>query len=438
MNRVWTEAELEILQRDRAAKVPIPMTAEKLGRPVPATYAKARAIGTLVQTHRKWDDESVARLRALISAHPPVTDKWIAEELGRTVTQIRWKLQDLGLIGVRDLSALARATAPKGRRLSDEGSSSHERHPPASAELRSQGLPSGAAATARTPLPAPAVIAPAVTAVWRDPVAEIAASLRRLETEFSTRLKDAIAETEAGMVRAAMEAIAAKSSIDQRLAEFGRRVAPSPAATIAEPSTPSREARGTDSVPQREHTPRKSDASGLKDDNPAKRERRPAQNSVKNLAGARKAGTSQPPAVCLNQAPPRLSAPTIVVLETPAVAIASPTKELTPGITSGRGGWKSVRKDSARGMVQGKARAQSAGRADAIDLAHAAQAAIQRFINERGVTKPAETGVQALVSRLQARGYIVVHDGAGWVIDRRQRLNNEFELAAFAEARGIS
>ena len=116
MNRVWTEEELDILRRDREAKVPVPVTAAKLGSPVPATYARARLIGTLVQPHQSWDEASVARLRELVCADPPMTDKRIAAELGRTVTQIRWKMQDLGLIGVRDLSKLAKITAAETAR----------------------------------------------------------------------------------------------------------------------------------------------------------------------------------------------------------------------------------------------------------------------------------------------------------------------------------
>ncbi|WP_457093383.1 hypothetical protein [Microvirga sp. P5_D2] len=87
-------------------------------------------------------------------------------------------------------------------------------------------------------------------------------------------------------------------------------------------------------------------------------------------------------------------------------------------------------------MAQAKAKATS--RSDAVDLAQATQAAIERFIVERGVTKTETNDTQALVSRLHARGYIVVQDGNGWIIDQRHRVDGEAALFAFAEARGIS
>jgi hypothetical protein len=89
-------------------------------------------------------------------------------------------------------------------------------------------------------------------------------------------------------------------------------------------------------------------------------------------------------------------------------------------------------------MAQAKAKAKPANRADAMDLAQAAQAAIERFIAERGVTRTETNGIQTIVSRLQARGYIVVRDGEGWVIDQRHRVEGEPALVAFAEARGIT
>ena len=63
---------------------------------------------------------------------------------------------------------------------------------------------------------------------------------------------------------------------------------------------------------------------------------------------------------------------------------------------------------------------------------------LERFIAERGVTKNESSGIQAVVSRLQARGYIVVRDESGWTIDQRHRVDSESALFAFAEARGIT
>jgi hypothetical protein len=128
--------------------------------------------------------------------------------------------------------------------------------------------------------------------------------------------------------------------------------------------------------------------------------------------------------------------PKIVVTEAPA-ALRPPEPDLSSAQTSGRGGWKSVRRDPARTLAQSKAKAKPANRADAVDLAQAAQAAIERFIAERGVTRNEAGGIQLVVSRLQARGYIVVRDDDGWTIDQRHRVDSEADLVAFAEARGI-
>jgi len=149
-------------------------------------------------------------------------------------------------------------------------------------------------------------------------------------------------------------------------------------------------------------------------------------------------GISRGAAPCPAPPPASPSVPKIVVTEAPAAI--RPAEETDPAASqvSGRGGWKSARRDPARALAQAKAKAKPANRADAVDLAQAAQAAIERFIAERGVTRTESGGIQAVVSRLQARGYIVVRDDAGWTIDQRHRVNSESELLAFAEARGIT
>ena len=88
--------------------------------------------------------------------------------------------------------------------------------------------------------------------------------------------------------------------------------------------------------------------------------------------------------------------------------------------------------------VAAQARGKATKRADAVDLAEAAQSAIERFIAERGITKTEADTSRLLVSRLQARGYIVVREDNGWVIDQRHRIASETDLVSFAEARGIS
>ncbi|WP_201831463.1 hypothetical protein [Microvirga zambiensis] len=457
MNRVWTEEELEILRRDREAKVPVPVTAAKLGRPVPATYARARLIGTLVQPHQSWDETSVARLRELVSADPPMTDKRIAAELGRTVTQIRWKMQDLGLIGVRDLSKLAKITAAETSR-------------PKTVRPQSDKPLQAMSATRVPPTPRPST-SHAVPAVPKaapaqpiNPHATLDDALKALEALFTEQLKNLVAESEAGMIRAARAAIAEKARIDQRLVVRVKRAAEAAArreseAKAAEAETKRQEAEARKA--EAEAKRKAAEAARLAREEKAREDKarivaKPIERPIERPKAAeprivaekprlveKKAvlpavqGVSQAAPARPAPAPAAPAAPKIVVTNAPAPA--RPTEpEAASGQTSGRGGWKSVRRDPARIMAQAKAKAKPANRADAIDLAQAAQSAIERFIAERGVTRTETNGLQSVVSRLQARGYIVVRDETGWTIDQRHRLDSESELFAFAEARGIT
>ncbi|MGO4523439.1 hypothetical protein AB4097_01095 [Microvirga sp. 2MCAF35] len=470
MNRVWTEEELEILRRDREAKVPVPVTAAKLGRPVPATYARARLIGTLVQPHQTWDEASVSRLRELVSADPPLTDKLIAAELGRTVTQIRWKMQDLGLIGVRDLSKLAKITAagmarPKAPQVHSAKPAVARAvvHKPLRPPVPERDAP---VIQAEMPAPSPAPIQRKVLPSI-DVQAVIVQAIKVLEASMAEHLKTIVAETESGMIRAARAAIAEKGRIDQRLVIRVKRSAEAAArrdaeAKKAEAEAKQRqmeswkagaEAKRTAPVTARqtyeEAPPQVREEKAREErtrEEKALRERvqpavpRPVQKpkeAAKKVVLPAVKGVSQIAPLRPAPQPVAPTVPKIVVTETPAAPrVEEP--ETTGGQTSGRGGWKSVRRDPARALAQAKAKAKPANRADAIDLAQAAQAAIERFIAERGVTKSESSGIQSVVSRLQARGYIVVRDETGWTIDQRHRVGSEAELFAFAEARGIT
>lgn len=438
MNRVWTEEELEILRRDRAARVPVPVTAAKLGRPVPATYARARLIGTLVQPHQSWDEASVARLRELVSADPPMTDKRIAEQLGRTVTQIRWKMQDLGLIGVRDLSKLAKITAsemarPKAARPLPRKPSHLQKPIP---QKTSSAIRAAVAVQAASPVRA-AVPAPMSIPAPFDPRATLARALERLEVTLLERLKTSVSESEAGMVRAATDAIAEKRRIDQRLADLCKQSAKAQAKRTVEAERMNAGAKEAEAGTRPNRKTENVALSVREEKSPSEKSKRtPSQPAVKRAAMPAVQGVSQTAAPRRMPPPAPPPTPTIIVIEKPMAPRPEPSVESIPAHVSGRGGWKSVRRNPARIMAQAKAKA--ANRADAVDLAQAAQAAIERFIAERGVTKTESNGIQTLVSRLQARGYIVVRDGDAWMIDQRHRVDGESALVAFAEARGIS
>ncbi|MBD2748938.1 hypothetical protein IC232_19810 [Microvirga sp. BT688] len=457
MNRVWTEEELDILRRDREAKVPVPVTAAKLGRPVPATYARARLIGTLVQPHQPWDEAGIARLRELVCADPPMTDKRIAAELGRSVTQIRWKMQDLGLIGVRDLSKLAKITAAESSRPKVINDSPAEPLPhitPSRRKSARELAPDHSASSAPSAMAAPG------RSPMRDPQAELERAIKALVASMADLLKSSIAETEAGMIRAARAAIAEKARIDQRLVIRVKRVADAEARRLAAGRQAESEAKEAAAEAKRQEAESKRTlAEAKRRTNEAARITREQKAREENLrkksqvAASAPAEASKPvrknailPTVqgLSRDAAPRVApAPVvpavakIVVMEAPAAARPIEVDQ-SETQTSGRGGWKSVRRDPARVMAQAKAKAKPANRADAVDLAQAAQAAIERFIAERGVTRTESGGVQSVVSRLQARGYIVVRDETGWTVDQRHRIASESDLMAFAEARGIT
>jgi hypothetical protein len=440
MNRVWTEEELDILRRDRAAKVPVPVTAAKLGRPVPATYARARLIGTLVQPHQSWDETSVARLRELVSADPPMTDKRIAAELNRNVTQIRWKMQDLGLIGVRDLSKLAKVTASETSRLK-VAQPAGVRPPAQKRPPRSQA--SQPASRAIEP-PAPIALAASTQVADpapMDPRATLEYAVKALESIMAERLKTSIAAAEAGMIQAARAAIAEKARIDQRLVVRVKRSSEAEMRRMAQAREAAAQVEKVEDEAKRAEARHKAaEHKHRADEDKAKREKVQSglsKPTVKKAVLSAVRGTSQDATRPAPQpAPP--PAPKILVTETPVAARPATEPDPSAAQVSGRGGWKSVRRDPARILAQAKAKAKPANRADAIDLAQAAQAAIERFIAERGVTKTEADGIQSVVSRLQARGYIVVRDDKGWTIDQRHRIDSESELVAFAEARGIA
>lgn len=276
---------------------------------------------------------------------------------------------------------------------------------------------------------------------------------------MADRLKSSIAQSEAGMIKAARAAIAEKGRIDQRLVIRVKRVAETENRRLAAARQAEAEAKkAAAEATRREVETRKVEAEAKRRADEVasmareqkaceKRSREKAQVAAsapveKSKPVEKKAilsavqGKSRDAAPRPSPSPVVPAVSKIVVMEAPAAARPVEVDQAETQV-SGRGGWKSVRRDPARALAQAKAKAKPANRADAVDLAQAAQAAIERFIAERGVTRTESGGIHSVVSRLQARGYIVVRDETGWTIDQRHRVASESDLMAFAEARGI-
>lgn len=100
-NEVWTEQQKAYLIAERAKGTPVPRIAAALGKPVPATYTRCRMLGSKIQAHTPWTPELETRLRDLATGAVPMTDQALADAVGKSVSQMRWKLGDLDLIGRR-------------------------------------------------------------------------------------------------------------------------------------------------------------------------------------------------------------------------------------------------------------------------------------------------------------------------------------------------
>lgn len=108
---IWTDDEISILREMRLANMPAPKIATRLERPVGAVYAMARKIGTRVMVRSVWTDEEDAKLTALVGR--VMTDKEIAEEMGRSVSSVRWRMEALDLIKDRVRPVVKRAHLAK-------------------------------------------------------------------------------------------------------------------------------------------------------------------------------------------------------------------------------------------------------------------------------------------------------------------------------------
>ena len=416
-NRIWTKEEDEIIIRERAARTAVPAIAALLNRPVPATYLRARKLGTLVQPHKPASDEEKRIVRELAGRDPPATDNEIAAVIGRTPGSVRWLLQTMGLINARDFSAMirhankgrapARAVADKQVKASATALNAARREV---ARLEKEKNKKEAA-SARAQLAADRKIA-----------------RERLVAEALATQQQLVAARKLAYLRLASETKQAKRrQVEQARAEKASARAADRARLQAERAAAAAQVRAAREEARQQEKAAKEQAKVLA------RAEKAAAKAVNSIAAVVQAHSSLN-TVRIEQ-PSLITAPAQIVVYDPA-SIDRAADKAEPAIlcASGRGGWKQVFGVRRRLPKPNRARP----RADDLALAEAAKDAIASFIADRGVTRKVESPVELAIRKLRARGYTVLGNGKGYTIDDRHHLSNDNELLRFAEKRGAA
>ena len=127
-------------------------------------------------------------------------------------------------------------------------------------------------------------------------------------------------------------------------------------------------------------------------------------------------------AVVAPLAPPMAVAPKPVAV----VAIATPARPAVPA-KAGKRSFNTFVRSSGK---DGGRDAALALRADTAD-------AVARFLAQRGATKAAVDPVEATIAAIRGRGYSLIRQENGFVVDNRHHLADDAALFAFAEVRGL-
>ena len=375
MAKDWTEEEIAILRTRRMQRIPVPQIAAELGRPVPATYARARMIGTRVMDRRAWDAEQTAALVRMDAEGMLIKD--IARALNRTEVSVRWKLEDIGLSGKR----LRRWTSGEIKRL--------ERLVAAGGDVE--------AFARKTGRPVEAVVAKAkeVGAVAKKRVYWSVAA----ETRLRAGLDDLVAV--AGDLGMSIEAVVGKA---RKLGLVGK----------------ANDVRGMDAqIRAAVGDGGGIDALGLRTGKSARalRARAEAIGALRAIRVDRRVGETEARTIA------------VAVMERGVTAVAKEARRDVRTVKQVVAEQATTRKP----FVFAAARRQ-APRADA----EADARAVEAFLVANRVTKAGDEGISSIVLSLRRRGYSVVGDiDCGFVVDGRVALADGRALREYASARGI-
>jgi hypothetical protein len=405
MNIIWTATEIAYLRAERAkAKpTPIPRIAAALGRPVAATYNRARLVGAVVQPHRPYTEADREAVRALVTGANPPTDGEIAQAIGRTIQSTRHLIAELGLTGVRpsvraEARALAKANAPvrvprprATRDPAERERRAHERAERRAAREAQRALDRSTTKEARA---AARATARATARADASLAAEAAREARRAERAAAKTATDA-------MLRADRERAAAARAEADRLKREAAAEARAAAALVRKAAAAERKAeRQRLAAEQREQRRRERLVAQARE----KAERLAAIMATKTV---RPALAAPPPVVIVRKLDAPVAGATVATQHAPAAS------------------FNAARRNAGR----------MAPHSQSLALAAAARDAIAAHIAAHGVTRIVATPLDNAIAALRRRGYEVLTTADGHLIDQRVLLKDESALIAFANDR---
>jgi hypothetical protein len=410
-------------------KVPVAVMANHFGTSKAAIYAHARIIGALVMDRHVYTPEEVETLRAMVVAGN--TDKEISVAMGRPIGSIRWKIDDLKLLAVRNAARIERAA-----RKAVPVNAARRQTPATARQPRGKpGRPRGSRPLkplddeqiemlkAKIDVLALHAIARGMqmsvaTMKTRAKAAgvEIGISLRRHGHELTREtlellIAEGLTPCQAGkrlnrdrrtVIQAAdafgLQFLTRKATVGQ--ARLAKAVLPAAAgAAPARPRAAAREGDNRVKVDQSTHAP--TGAKQVAKVSPVKAK---AARSKAQRAPARR------------PVPPRQHQPVAVrVLEAPATA----NRVVPPA---------PPRRPFGFNFFSGTRPKEILSQAEV-------DAAVARFIRERGVTHVQATPEEAAVKAARRLGYAVLRAGAGFTLDGRIIVPTLAELQAFVRKR---
>jgi hypothetical protein len=150
-----------------------------------------------------------------------------------------------------------------------------------------------------------------------------------------------------------------------------------------------------------------------------------AQKRPAEPAQARQVPKAPKPAV--KAAPALAAAPEPVVVKPVSVAPVVEPVRVVAHAKAGKRSFNSFVRSSGKDGGRDAALALRANTADAV----------AQFLAKRGATKATVDPVEATIAAIRGRGYSLIRQGDGFVVDGRHHLADDAALFAFAEIRGL-